>query len=110
MAELISGYKRYAKSIIESRSDSLKNYKLVRARASSLSVDVVAGGYCPRIYGSQKTRWQRIPNLDFDKDSYVYFYCCDCESSGIYKYVVINAITNEEKPRLVEVRYDYKGG
>lgn len=110
MAELISGYKCYAKDIIESRGCSFNNYKLIAARVESLSAHVAAGGCYPHRGSEAVTCWQRIPSLDFDKDSHVYLYCSDYNSSGIYRSVIINSITNEEKSNLVIVGYDYIGG
>lgn len=110
MTELISGYKRYAKDIIKSRCHSVRNYRLMQADVEDLRSGVRAGDGHPIVDDNVVTYWQRIPSLDFDKDSHVYFYCCDYNSSVAYRYVIINAITNEEKPRLIIVRYDYSGG
>ena len=95
MTELISGYKRYAKDIIKSRGHSVRNYRLMQADVEDLRSGVRAGDGHPIVDDNAVTYWQRIPSLDFDKDSH---------------YVIINAITNEEKPRLIIVRYDYSGG
>lgn len=110
MTELISGYKRYAKDIIKSRGHSVRNYRLMQADVEDLRSGVRAGDGHPIVDDNAVTYWQRIPSLDFDKDSHVYFYCCDYSSPVAYRYVIINAITNEEKPRLIIVRYDYSGG
>lgn len=108
--ELISGYKHYAEDIIKSRGCSLDNYKLVQADVENLRNHVTAGDGYPCADGSAVTFWQRIPSLDFDKDTRVYFYCSsNVLPSGNYRYVIINAITNEEKPSLIIVRYDYTG-
>lgn len=108
--ELLSGYKRYAEDIIKSRGCSVSNYKLMQEDVEDLRSHVTVGDGHPLVDGNAVTYWQRIPSLDFDKDSHVYFYCCDYSSPVAYRYVIINAITNEEKPKLIIVRYDYSGG
>lgn len=110
ITELLSGYKSYAKDIIESRGCNFNDYKLVDARVENLATHVVAGGCYPHRGSETVTCWQRVPSLDFDKGSHVYLYCSDYTQSVAYRYVIINAITNEEKSRLVIVRYDYIGG
>lgn len=108
--ELISVYKNYAKDIIKSTGCSVRDYRLVQEGVEGLRNGVRTGYGHPIVENNAVTYWQRIPSLEFDKDSYVYLYCCDYDLPVAYRYVIINAITNEEKPRLIIVRYDYSGG
>lgn len=103
--ELFSGYKLYAENIIKTTGRNLSDYEFRSARIGILNSSVATGGIHPSVEGRPLNRWCRIPSLDFDKDSYVYLYRDNsCDN------IVINVITKEKSPKLIDVRYYRIGG
>lgn len=103
--KLFSGYKLYAENIIKATGRNLSDYEFKGATIGILDESVTTGGIHPSIEGTPINHWCRIPSLDFDKDSYVYLYC---DNSG--ENIVIDIITKEKIPKLIDVRYYRIGG
>lgn len=103
--KLFSGYKLYIENIIKATGRNLSDYEFKGARIGILNSGVTTGIGHPILEGEPMNHWCRIPSLDFDKNSHVYLYC---DNSG--ENFVIDVITKEKSPKLIDIRYYRIGG
>jgi len=105
---LVQKYKKFAEDLIKLKGFDVSKYKFVESRFRRINELASAGPLHPIYNGEPVPFWFRLPNPDFDKDSYIYMYCCS-DVPGYSNNIIINAITNEKHPHLIVVRYDYIG-
>lgn len=104
---LVQKYKTFAEDIIRIKGYNVSNYRFVESRFRRINECASIGMVHPNYQGSPVYSWFRLPNPEFDKDNYIYMYCTYVQGYG--NDIIINVITNEKRPHLIVVRYDYIG-
>lgn len=83
------------------------DYRFVESRFRRINELASAGPLHPIYNGESVPYWCRLPNPDFDKESHIYMYCHHDSGYVNPNTIIINAITNEKRPQLIVVRYNY---
>ncbi len=100
---LVQEYKKYAEDIIRIKGREIRNYQFIESRFCRINDYATAGVLHPIYQGRPVTCWSRLPNPDFDKESYIYIY--HAFGQPYMNDIIINVITNEKRPQLIVVRY-----